>query len=392
MNLRNNLKEEYNPLYFLASLGAGGLSASIYMYLMFMIKHPKTPMTTFEEIYPVLISGSIASLFVVIALFGIVLFAYLHFRLLFWNIKEYKLFKKTQSYKTLKTTNNEVSLMAMPLTFAMTINVCFVLGATFVPKLWSIVEFMFPAAILGFIIVGLFGLKIYGEFIARVITVGGFDFEKNSNFAQMLAAFAFAMVSVGLAAPGAMSHYIGVSAVALFFSIFFMVIAIIVVLKSMFLGFKSMYRYGVNKEVAVSLWMVLPISTLLGIAFIRISFGLVHNFEDPVSFPSLFMLSAAIVSLQLITGIFGYTIMKKINYFNEYLYSDKKSIPSLGIICPGVAFFVFGMFFIFFGLIKNDVLTIFSIPYFIVLAPFLFIQYKTIRTYFLLLKKLLIQK
>jgi hypothetical protein len=391
MKLKNNLKEEYSPLYFLGSLGAGGLSVSVYMYLMFMIEHPKVPLATFEFIFPFIQQGDLISVLVLLALFIVIFFAFIHFRLLFWNIKEYKLFKTTEKFKALKKTNDEVTLMAIPLTLAMTINVCFVLGAAFVPGLWSVVEYMFPFAIVGFLAVGIYGLVIYGEFISRLLTSGGFDFEKNSNFSQMLAVFAFSMVSVGLAAPGAMSHYVGVSAIGLFFSVLFMVLSLILLLKSMFLGFKSMYKYGITPEGAGSLWILIPIATLLGIAMIRISFGLVHNFAQEPSASFLFIFTSAIVSFQIIIGILGYKIMQSIGYFKNFLHSDVKSVATLGLICPGVAFFVFGMFFIFFGLLKNDIVSIFSLSYFIILAPFVFVQIKTIITFLRVLNKLLLK-
>ena len=43
----------------------------------------------------------------------------------------------------------------MPLALAMSVNVGFIIGLTFVPGLWSIVEYMFPAAILAFLAIGL---------------------------------------------------------------------------------------------------------------------------------------------------------------------------------------------------------------------------------------------
>lgn len=390
MTLKSNLKEEYSPLYFLASLGSGGLSVAFYMYIMFMVEHPKVPLATYDFIFPLLQRGDMISLLIGFVLALIIVFAFIHFRLLFWNLKEYKLFKNSAKFEAIKKTNDEVTLMAIPLTLAMSINVCFVLGAVFVPGLWSVVEYLFPFAIGAFVAVGVYGLKIYGEFIARLVTSGGFEFEKNSNFSQMLAVFAFSMVSVGLAAPGAMSHYVGVSAVALFLSILFMILSIILLLKSMFLGFKSMYRYGISIEATGSLWILIPIATLLGIAFIRISFGLVHNFAQEPSSSFLFMFSSAIVSLQIVVGIFGYKIMKTLGYFDKYLYSNEKSVTTLGLICPGVAFFVFGMFFIYFGLLKNNVLEIFSLAYFIVLLPFVLVQIKTIMTFIKVTKKLLL--
>ncbi len=233
--------QKYSPLYFLASLGAGGLSVSIFMYLMFMTKHPKVPLATFDFLYPILQEGNLKSILVGIAMLGILVFVYLHFKLLIWNLKEYKIFKTTKEYKELKKSSTEVVLMVVPLTLAMTINVCFVVGAVFVPNLWDVIEYMFPFALIAFLAVGLYGLRIYGDFLTRLIIDGSFEFEKNSNFSQMIAAFAFSMVSVGFAAPGAMSHYALVSAIGLFCSLFFMIITILIVLKNLVLGFKSMY-------------------------------------------------------------------------------------------------------------------------------------------------------
>ena len=52
--LKKNLCSDYNPLYFLASLGAGGIAVTFFMYPMFMIPHPDTPLVTFKHLYQVL--------------------------------------------------------------------------------------------------------------------------------------------------------------------------------------------------------------------------------------------------------------------------------------------------------------------------------------------------
>ena len=40
----------YHPSYWLAALGAGGLSVSFFMYLMWMIPHHGYPMPTWEHL------------------------------------------------------------------------------------------------------------------------------------------------------------------------------------------------------------------------------------------------------------------------------------------------------------------------------------------------------
>lgn len=376
---------KFNPMYFLASLGAGGLSVSFFIYLMFLVPHKDTPMATFNHIFPKLLEGSMLSLIIAFSLVFIIAFAFFHFKLLIWCTKEFKKYKESEDYKTLISSNAEISLMAIPLTFAMTINVCFVLGAVFVPNLWSVVEYMFPFALLGFATTGYFALKIFFNYFSRLLVNGGFDFSKNNNLSQMISIFAFSMIAVGFAAPGAMSHNLIINAIGIFSSIFFVAIALLLVLIKITIGFVNMFENGISAEAAPSLWIIIPILTLLGITFVRISFGLDHNFNSPINKSMLFTITSVVVALQIIFGILGYQVMKKIGYFEEYIMGEKRSSVSFALICPGVAFMVFGMFFINFGLVFNGIIEKYSIAFYILMLPFVFIQYKTV-VYFFKLK------
>jgi len=396
--MKSNLGENYSPLYFLTSLGAGGLSVSFYIYLLFLIPHgknimiagekiPLAPLATFEHIFPYITNFSYKSVFIVLILVAIIGFALLHFKLLFWNLKEYKAYKKTNTYQTLVNSNAEVTLMTIPLTFAMTVNACFVLGATFVPSLWSIVEFMFPFALVAFGITGYYSIKIFVVYFSRILINGDFDFSKNNNLSQMISIFAFTMVGVGMAAPGAMSHYIWINAIGIFGAIFFLSIAILLAVLKFILGFKNMLEHGVSKEASPSLLITIPILTLIGISMIRIHFGLDHHFKANLSNSTLFSLTSIIVSLQLIVGLIGLMVMKNLGYFQDFIHSNEKSPVSFALICPGVAFFVFGMFFVNFGLTLNGVVDKYSIAYFILMFPFIYIQLITVKLYFTLNKK-----
>ena len=389
--MRKDLGSRYNPLFFLASLGNGGLAVSFFMYHMFMIKHPGYPMPTFEHIAPVIGGGNKAvSALVILALAGIIFFAFNHFRLLFWNLREYRLFKQSEAFCRLTKCNSEVSLMAIPLTLSMSISVLFILGAVFVPGLWSYVETLFPFALAAYLAVGVYALVIYTRYFTRIIQHGDFDFAENNNLSQLIGVFAFAMVSVGLAAPAAMSHSLPVSATAMFFAIMFAAIAVTLGLIQLILGFKSIFRYGIKQEASPTLWVMIPIITVLGIALVRLVSGVSHNLlhKDP-SPVGLFVMLSALVSVQILFGITGYFVLKKNEYFTEYIHGKKESAGSYTLICPGVAFFVLGMFFIYWGLVKTGILTMFSPAYFVILVPFVLAQFKAIQTLFRLNKKLL---
>lgn len=382
-----NLKEKFSPMCFLASLGSGGLSVSFFMYLMFLVPHPNTPMATYDFIMPTLLKGDWLSFVVSFSLVFIIAFAFLHFKLLIWNTKQFNLYKKTKNYQELINSNSQITLMTIPLTYAMTINVCFVLGAVFIPGLWGIVEYLFPFALFGFMIVGFFALKIFFEYFSRLLIKGDFDFSKNNNLSQMISIFALSMIAVGFAAPGAMSHNLVINSIGIFAALFFASLAIFLMFIKLTMGFKNMFEKGLALEAAPSIWIVIPILTLLGITFIRVSFGLEHNYATPLNKSSLFVFTSTVLSLQIIFGILGYMVMKKMNYFEKYIHSNDKSAVSFSLICPGVAFFVFGMFFINFGLAYNGIITKYSIAYFIIMIPFIYIQIKTIIYFFKLYKK-----
>ncbi len=386
------LKEQYKPLYFLASLGNGGLAVSFFMYLMFMVKHPQTPMATFETVYPALIAGNLLSVVVAISLVGIVFFAWQHYSLLVWNIREYYLFKQTDAYVTLRQSQAEASLLAIPLTYAMTMNVSFILAAVFIPNFWSIVEYLFPVAIAAYLGIGIYAMRLFLDYFTRFILQGNFDFAKNNNLSQMVIIFAFAMIAVGLAAPGAMSHHQSVNAVAIFFSLFFLTITVGLAMFKLIIGFQSIIENGISVEASPSLWIMIPILTLIGITVTRLVFGFSHHFfaidMNSFNFALMYIIMSVFISLELLFGIIGYSVMKKMGYFEQYLSGNKRNVGSYALICPGVAFFVFGMFFLFFGVVKAGLAAQFGIVYFVLLAPLVYIQYKTIVTMFKLNRRI----
>ena len=381
------LREKFSPMCFLSSLGAGGLSVSFFMYLMFLVPHPNTPIATYDFIVPALLKGDWLSIVSFLSLILIIVFAYLHFKLLIWNTKQFNLYKKTKNYEDLLNSNSQITLMTIPLTYTMAINVCFILGAVFIPGLWGIVEYLFPFSVISFAIAGYYALKIFINYFTRLLTKGDFDFSKNNNLSQMISIFAFSMVAVGFAAPAAMSHNIIINTIGIFAALFFATVAILFMFIQITIGFKNMLEQGLGLETAPSIWIIIPILTLLGITIIRILFSLEHNFNTPFSKSSLFVLTSIILSLQIVFGILGYIVMKKMGYFEMYIESANRSAISFALICPGVAIMVFGMFFINYGLVFNNIVEKYSIAHFIVIVPFFYIQMKTISYFFKLYKK-----
>ncbi len=377
--LKTRLAGQYSPLYFLAALGAGGLAVSFFLYPMFLIKHPDTPMVTFNHLWPLLTGDNPwLSALLALDLLVILFFAVMHFRLLAWNLREYALFKQSEAYAKLMSSNAEISLMAIPLTLAMSINVMFVLGALFVPNLWSVVEWLFPGAILGFLAIGVYAMRILVTYFARVLTEGGVDFASNNSLAPMIAIFALAMIAVGLAAPAAMSKAQAVQVISIVLSLFFFSAAALLAVIKLVLGFKAMMEHGISEAASPSLWILIPILTLLGITWIRLSHGLHHGLDAHSSPSSLFVLTTFVLSTQILFGLIGWAVMQRLGYFRDYVRGDKGNAGTFALICPGVAFFVFGLFFITVGLVQTGVVTPLSPLYFVLMVPFALVQLKTV--------------
>ncbi len=386
--LIKNLNEKYNPLYFLAALGAGGLAVAFFTFPNFLLPHKGAPMITFDHLYPMITEGNALTSGLILATLAMIAFlAILHFRLLFWNISEYRKFKKTEAFQSLKNSNREVALMAVPLTLAMTVNVIFILGAVFVPGLWNYVEYLFPVAIGAFFIIGLYALKVLGDYFSRIFIKGDFDFSENNHFAQMIAVFAFTMIAVGLAVPGAMSHHKEINALGMFLSIFFLSIAMILGFIKVILSFQSMLKHGIDKNSSASLWIMIPILTLMGITIIRISMGLHHSLEATLSKSSFFVLTSTIISLQIFIGLIGYKVMKAVGYFRDHSQGDSANAGSFALVCPGVAFVVFAEFFLSFGLINNGLMDLLSPMHIVLLSIVVLVLLQTLRVFFRLLCK-----
>ncbi|WP_298821134.1 TsoY family (seleno)protein [Chloroflexus sp.] len=382
--------ERYTPTYFLAALGNGGTAITFFIWLNFLVPHPNTPIVTFDSIAALWSkSDLIGQLLLLLALSGVAIFALRHIQLLIWNLAEYSRFRRSGAYLQLRETNGAVMLMALPLTLAMTINVLFVSGAVFVPGLWNVVEYLFPFAMMAFVAVGVLALRTFADIFGRAVANGHFDCARNNNLTQLLAAFAFAMVGVGLAAPAAMSKIKLTIGVAMLGSIFFTTAAIVLGLVLLVLGVRAMLTNGLAVEAGPSLWMPIPLMTLIGIAFLRLSHGLHTGFELHIEAPHRLLITAVFFSLQILTGLFGWSVLRRVGYFRTYLNGPSRSPGSYGLICPAVGLFVLGMFFLHVGLVQNGLVEKFSPIYFVLLAALAAVQGLGIVTMFRLDRRLL---
>ncbi|ADZ89716.1 TsoY family (seleno)protein [Marinomonas mediterranea] len=385
--IRRKPNMTFHPSYWFSSLGAGGTAVSFFMYLMWMVPHKNTPIPTFADWSTQLNEGGFMAALTFASLVGIIVFSILHFALLFWNIAESTAFKK--DLKALVNTPAEVQLMAIPVTFAMTVNVLFILGALFIPNLWASVELLFPGAIAAFALIGVYAVRIFVQYISNMVRSGGYASVDHNHLSALVSVFTFSMLSVGFAAASAMSHIAITAAIATTLSIAFFAFALLIGIIVLSHGINAIMKHGIAEAASPSLWMLIPILTVLGISWVRLSHGLNHHFGIESSPGSLFLPLTVIFMLQLGVFTLGYKVMKANHYLTYYLYGDKENPISFGLVCPGVALFVMGMFWWHIGWVKTGIIEPFSPAYWIGIGVLFTIQVITISALLKLIRKLL---
>ncbi|MBS0125795.1 TsoY family (seleno)protein [Thetidibacter halocola] len=357
--------DTYSPLYFLASLGAGGIAVTFFMFLMFWVPHPDRPVPVFEDISAAFTKGGAAlQAGIVIAVLGIALFAVLNIKSLLWNLSSYATFKRTQAYKTLRNSNAESTLLAMPLALAMSVNALFIVGLVFVPGLWSVVEYLFPMALVAFGAIAWIAFRLIGDFLGRVLSKGGvFDVTAHNSFAQLLPAFAVSMIAVGFSAPAAMSTTPATVTVALLLSTVLGVVAILYTLLAAATAVGSMLQHGTAREAGPTLMIVVPIVTVLGIMALRQNHGLHTTFGVHGGDGETMIFLARLLSIQIAFLGLGAVVLQAQGYFKDFVIGSRTSPGSYALVCPAVAFSVMMHFFINKGLVAAGAIAKFGLAY-----------------------------
>ena len=346
----------WTPLHFLASLGAGGMVVTFFMFLLFWVPHPGQPVPVYSDwVSHFKISGLVEQGIIIFALLGIVLFGWFHFKWLYLNFKEFRDFREKGDVEKIIGTNAHTQMMAMPLTYAMSINVIFIIALVFVPKLWSVVEWLFPFSILVFLIIGVWASRIYLCFYSHVLHHGGFDNTINNSLAQLLPSFAFTMVGVGLSAPAAMSQNETVIGISYLLSLFFITTALFLGLIKLIIGMNDMFKEGASQASLPTLWVVIPILTTAAIAIMRLSHGM-HKLELGHG-ASNYVLLVMVFSIQIMFVLMGLAVMKRMNYFKRLLNGEENSPVTFALICPGVALVVMGHFIVNNVLVASGMIT-----------------------------------
>lgn len=371
--------DSWVPQYFLSSVGAGGLAVSFFLWLYMWIPHPGQQVPVFEDIAAAWAKGDpLTQTMIALAMALIAGFAALNLKLLLWNLGQYAAFRRSERFAKLLTTNAEAQVLALPLAIAMSINVGFILGMVFVPGLWSIVEYLFPAAMAAFLVTGMLALAQLGRFYGRIFGKGGLDWAANNSFAQVLPAFALGMVGVGLSASAALSSNPVTAGTALVLATIFLILSTLLATAAMILGLVSMAQHGLNAEAAPTITNIVPLMTVLGILILRVNHGLGEHFDAHLSAGDYLFLLSAFLGVQIAFLLFGAAVLRAQGYVGRYVTGPDASAASYGLVCPGVAFSVMLQFFINKGLVGAGLIAKFGLAYWTLSALAVAVQVLTV--------------
>lgn len=356
--------DRWVPQYFLSSVGAGGLAVSFFLWLYMWIPHPGQQVPVFEDIARAWVGGHLLTqAMIVVAMICIAVFAAVNIRLLFWNLSRLAEFRRQPGHEAFRGSNAGSQLLALPLAIAMTINVGFILGLVFVPGLWGVVEYLFPAAIAAFLAVGALALLQMGTFYGRVFGKTGLDWANANSFAQVMPAFALGMVGVGLSASAALSSNPVTAGAAIVLASVFLVLSVLVTIGAVAVGIVAMAQHGVNPEAAPTLTIIVPLMTVLGILMLRVEHGLGVHFGAHAEAGDTMAMLARFLGVQLAFLLFGVAVLRAQGYFGRFVTGTEASAASYGLVCPGVALSVMMQFFINKGLVGAGLIARFGLAY-----------------------------
>lgn len=367
--------DQWSPPYFLSALGAGGIAVTFFLWLYMWVPHPGQPVPVFEDVARAFALGNpLQQAMIVLAYLGLGFFAIQHVRLLIWNLSRYGEFKRSPGFAAVQNSNAGAGLFGLPLMLAMTINVSFSAGLAFVPGLWSVVEYLFPLALIAFAAVAGLTLRMMGAHVARLSVAGAFDLTKAGSFLQVQPAFALGMVGVGMSAPAALSASPTVAGIALVLSTVLLVIAVIWAAVGVVLGLLAMLQHGTVAEQIPTLMNIVPLTTVLGILMLRQSHGLhVHFGVHAAPGDDLWFLTA-LLAVQIGFLGFGLSVMMRHDYVTRFLRAATPSPGAYGLVCPGVGLSVLMQFWINKALVGAGLVTKFGVAYWSLTAVLVAVQ------------------
>jgi hypothetical protein len=332
--------KKFNPLTFLASVGAGGLAVAPFVYFQYLIPHGKGLITYSQIMNAASSGGNSAFYFFMMAV--MVIFATLHIVLTAKLLTNFFSWRKTDDYKSyIKDPQRNTSLLAIFTSLGMTFNVFIGVIRFFVPVLQSNFQgLMLPALITWAVL----WLVMMSTEIRLLKTAFREDFDMTKvGFGWLLHPFALGMVTVAGTGIAAMAKDPSIAHTAAFMSITSGSMGLFLFFVKLFSIFKSHFanKSVPERQFLPSFLIVIPITTLYAIIMFRLG----HYFEHQFGFHT-HAFSTIIITLSFAfeTWYFAFGLSMLKDYFKKDFFRKEYYVTLWAFICPFVGYAVLGSF------------------------------------------------
>ena len=313
-------KKPFHPLYFQASLAAGGITLMCFNYLQFAIPHGGGLITLSDISWNTLTGGQWALYFPLVA----IMFSFIIVSLLLTVVYLKDLISwvaaKEEYEEFINNPHKNVGIFAVISSLAMTLNVFWAPIGFFIPQVSSNLQrYMLPSliffGILWFFLIKL-EIKVVKNWLTESVDVRKF------NFIWLLDVFAFALVSLAGSGVASLSSNSEIAAIATFASIFTISVGFVIFLAKMgYLIYLQLQSEKLpDKPVLPAYFLVIPITCLFGISLFRIAMYMQTYLSINMSGLSFFIINFSYV-ITISWGVFTFYLLS--NYFkNEFISSD----------------------------------------------------------------------
>jgi hypothetical protein len=347
-------KENFNPLIFLMSLGAGGISVIPFAFLQYTFEHPAGLVQYVHidhgalSLEQMILFRGLELMMVLFAAIHLILSAIMLPKLISW-------IRSPRYHELMADPLKNAAIVAPFISAIMTMNVFIGPVRFFVP--WfadNLQMFMLPALIFW---AGLWVWLLKVEFkLLKSTFEKSFDVNKIS-FGWLLHPFALGMLTVTGTGIAAMSKDVGVAHTAAFMSIISGSMGFFLLLVKLNAIFKSHFAQTSlpDKQFMPSFLIVIPNITLYAISVYRLGHYFDVQFDAHLHALVVVFMTLAF-AFETWYMMFGLSMMS--DYFKKHFFNKEFYITQWGLVCPFVAYavlasFVFATFLtspVFYGL------------------------------------------
>ncbi|MBN2718165.1 MAG: hypothetical protein JXX14_20135 [Deltaproteobacteria bacterium] len=337
----SNSQIEFNPLKFLAALGAGGISVMPFAFFQYT-HHTGKGLISFAQMghgtLPLWQEGLFHMLEGVM-----VLFALLHFWLTIRFFRGLVPWMRTDSYKKfINDPLRNAGILAPFISMGMTFNVFIATVRFFVPAMADNLQSLMLPALIGWAILWVLLIRMEIKLLG-ISFAQSFDVNK-INFGWLLHPFALGMISVTGTGIAAMGKDPNIAHIAAFMSLVAGTMGLFLLTVKTVAIFKSHFSAeGLPaKQFLPSLLIVIPNITLYAIGGFRLTHYMDHQFGTHLHWLGQVIVVVSF-AFEVWYMLFGLSMLK--TYFKNHFFNHEFHVSQWGLICPFVAFAVLGSFF-----------------------------------------------